>query len=146
MRGTPTVRIRRDALRELRSRSRMTQEDVAAALGTSRAAVSTWETTGKFPRPATLRNLAFLFGVPAFALIEADALTLRVLRMVAGLRQRDIADRLGVRASTYCDVERGRRTLPRRWIPILSRAFGVPSEIINNLPGSPVHKGGYSTE
>ncbi|MFD9819073.1 helix-turn-helix domain-containing protein [Streptomyces violascens] len=146
MRGTPTVRIRRDTLRELRTRSRMTQEDVAAALGISRAAVSTWETTGKFPRPATLRDLALLLGVPAFALIEADALTLRILRMVAGLRQRDIADRLGVRASTYCDVERGRRTLPKRWIPILSKAFEVPSEIIKNLPGSPLYKSGCRAE
>ncbi|MFI5867755.1 helix-turn-helix domain-containing protein [Streptomyces sp. NPDC051546] len=139
------MRIRRERLRELRTRRQMTQDDLASVLDISRAAVSTWETTGRFPRPATMRRLALCLGVPAFDLIEADVLTLRVLRMVSGMRQRDIALLLGVVPTTYCDVERGRRTLPQHWIPVLSKAFGVPPRNIRNLSEHHPKKDGGDT-
>lgn len=121
----------------------MTQMDVAEFLGCSRATVSTWETTGHPPRPATLRALADLLGVTAFDLVEVDFLDLRVMRSVAGMRQCDIADMLGVLTSTYCDVETGRRNLPGRWVPIIASAFAVPLSLVRGLsPNSHKASGG----
>ncbi|MFJ9427865.1 helix-turn-helix domain-containing protein [Streptomyces sp. NPDC101249] len=140
------MRIRRERLRELRARRQMTQLDLADALGCSRAAVSTWETTGHPPRPATLRTLAELLGVTVFDLIEVDFLDLKVMRSVAGMRQCDIASLLGVLTSTYCDVETGRRDLPGRWVPIISRAFAVPLSLVRGLsPNAQKGGGGAGT-
>ncbi|MFH8986393.1 helix-turn-helix domain-containing protein [Streptomyces varsoviensis] len=136
------MRIRRERLRELRTRRQMTQSDVAELLGCSRGAVSTWETTGHPPRPATMRALAFLYGVTVFDLIETELLDLRVMRSVSGMRQRDVAELLGVLPSTYCDVETGRRDLPARWVPIISEAFSVPMELVRGLSPSARNKSG----
>ncbi|MYT25952.1 helix-turn-helix domain-containing protein [Streptomyces sp. SID7760] len=112
----------------------MTQSQVGAALGCSRATVSTWETTGGMPQPARLQRLADFFNVAVSEIIEDRHTTpLRRLRIVAGLRQKDVAKLLGVGIPTYCDVETSRQGLPDRWIPVLSQAFSVSAEAIRAL-------------
>ncbi|MEU7153827.1 helix-turn-helix transcriptional regulator [Streptomyces sp. NPDC045456] len=135
------MRLRRERLRELRLLRQWTQSDVADLLDCSRATVSTWETTGRPPRPATMRALAALFGVPVFDLVETDLLDLRMMRSASGMRQQDIAQLLGVRASTYCAVEKGTRALPGRWVPIISRAFSVPVDLVRGLAPARLTKG-----
>ncbi|MGO4417248.1 helix-turn-helix domain-containing protein [Streptomyces sp. MCAF7] len=121
-------------LRELRLRRGLTQGQLAAALGCSRAAVSTWETGRGLPRPERLRQLAEFFGVSVAELVECDGpLTLKGLRAAAGLQQRAAAEILKVRPSTYCDVENGRQNLPPRWVPILAAALNVPEDMIQDL-------------
>ncbi|TLQ38866.1 helix-turn-helix transcriptional regulator [Streptomyces marianii] len=107
----------------------MTQSQLATALGCSRGAVSTWETTGRLPRPNRLQLLANVLGVPVSELIEeGESLSLHSLRLAAGMLQKDVARILKVTKSTYCKVERGRQNVPSRWFPILARTFGVPAE------------------
>lgn len=128
------MRIRRERLRHLRRKRGMTQSQLATALGCSRAAVSTWETTGRLPRPDRLQLLANVLGVPVAELVDdGDALSLVSLRLAAGMLAKDVARVLKVSSSTYCHVERGRQKVPPRWFPILSRAFGVPAELFASL-------------
>ena len=129
------MRIRRERLRELRKERGMTQEVLAAAVGCSRAAVSTWETTGRLPHPKRLQLLADVLGVSVFELLDDwSSSTLRCLRAAAGMLQRDVAGLLNVTPSTYCDVETGRQNLPDRWVPVLASTFGVPSEVVRGAP------------
>ncbi|MFF2548367.1 helix-turn-helix transcriptional regulator [Kitasatospora sp. NPDC058063] len=128
------MRIRRGRLRELRMQHGMTQSQIAELLNCSRSTVSTWETTGRPPRPFRLRKLADLLGVSVREIVEFGILpTLREMRIAAGMRQADIARRLRVQTSTYCDVETGRQNVPPRWIPILSAEFCVSKDFLQSL-------------
>lgn len=60
-----------EALKENRTRCKMTQEFVAEALGVSRQAVSKWETGASEPSTSNLLQLAKLYGVPAEELLNA---------------------------------------------------------------------------
>jgi repressor LexA len=57
-------------IRRLRERHGLTQRELAAALGVSDKAVSTWEKGEKTPRRATLLRLAAVLDVPVGALLE----------------------------------------------------------------------------
>ncbi|MET9183264.1 helix-turn-helix transcriptional regulator [Kitasatospora aureofaciens] len=128
------MRIRRGRLRELRGQRGMTQAQVAEMLGCSRSAVSMWETTGRPPRPSRLKRLADLFGVSVREIVDYGILpTLRDLRVAAGMRQADIARRLHVQTSTYCDVETGRQNIPARWVPVLSVELRVSTHFLTSL-------------
>ena len=59
-----------DALREHRTRCKMTQEFVAESLGVSRQAVSKWENGTSDPSTSNLIALAKLFGVSAEDLLK----------------------------------------------------------------------------
>ncbi|WP_405889496.1 helix-turn-helix domain-containing protein [Streptomyces sp. NBC_01136] len=136
-RGHGRVRIRRGRLRKLRLSRGWTQDELAALAGCSRGAVSTWETTGRPPRPDRLQRLARVFDVPVSYLIEAGfSSPLHCLRTSAGLLQKDVARLLKVCTSTYCDVENGRQDVPERWVPILSNTYGVAPSAIRGLPVS----------
>ncbi|MFK0296632.1 helix-turn-helix transcriptional regulator [Streptomyces sp. NPDC090442] len=128
------MRIRRERLRHLRRKRGLTQGQLAVALGCSRAAVSTWETTGRLPRPHRLQLLANVLGVPVVQLIEgSEAPSLLSLRLSAGMLAKDVARKLRVTNSTYSHVERGRQKVPARWLPVLSKTFGVPVELFKPL-------------
>ena len=51
----------KDALKELRKRSGLSQADVACALGVLQSTVSMWETGDNAPRAAMLPKLAELY-------------------------------------------------------------------------------------
>ncbi|WP_369199053.1 helix-turn-helix domain-containing protein [Streptomyces djakartensis] len=142
------MRIRRERLRHLRRRRGLTQSQLAAILGCSRGAVSTWETTGRLPRPNRLQQLACALGVPVSELVEeGDSFPLRSLRIGAGLLQQDVARLLKVTKSTYCHVERGRQNVPPRWLPILSATFDVPADFFRSLKSrASVEQSGEGTE
>ena len=59
-----------DALREHRTRCKMTQEFVAESLGVSRQAVSKWENGTSDPNTSNLIALAKLFGISAEDLLK----------------------------------------------------------------------------
>ncbi|MGN9821918.1 helix-turn-helix transcriptional regulator [Streptomyces sp. SD11] len=135
------MRIRRERLRHLRRKRGLTQSQLAALLGCSRSAVSTWETTGRLPLPNRLQHLASVLGVPVSDLIEQEeSFSLRSLRIGAGLLQKDVARLIKVTKSTYCHVERGRQSVPPRWLPILSALFGVPEGAFRALTRIPSDK------
>jgi len=59
------------ALRENRTRCKMTQEFVAESLGVSRQAVSKWENGTSDPSTSNLCALANLYGIPVEELLNA---------------------------------------------------------------------------
>ncbi|MGI6544867.1 MAG: helix-turn-helix transcriptional regulator [Fastidiosipilaceae bacterium] len=59
-----------EALRENRSRCKMTQEFVAESLGVSRQAVSKWENGSSEPSTSNLLALAKLYGISAEELLR----------------------------------------------------------------------------
>ena len=59
-----------EAIREHRTRCRMTQEFVAESIGVSRQAVSKWESGASDPSTSNLFALAKLFGISAEALLK----------------------------------------------------------------------------
>lgn len=74
---TPTLARR---LREAREAKGLTQEQVAAQIGTHRVQVGKWETGVATPRPHTLERLAELYGVSLEWLHGATDATERVAR------------------------------------------------------------------
>lgn len=60
-----------EALKENRSRCKMTQEFVVEAIGVSRQAVSKWETGAAEPSTSNLLQLAKLYGISAEELLNA---------------------------------------------------------------------------
>ncbi|MET8703657.1 helix-turn-helix domain-containing protein [Kitasatospora sp. NPDC004723] len=132
------MRIHGNLLRKLRKRLGLTQQEVADAIGCSRSSVSEWETRGRVPRAARLKALASLLRVKVSDLLAPpNPTSLKELRTSAGLLQESVAKRLGVRNTTYCDVENGRQRIPARWIPILSELFDIPGPALIQLPGPP---------
>lgn len=59
-----------EALKQHRTRCKMTQEFVAEAIGVSRQAVSKWESGASDPSTANLIALARLFGISAEELLR----------------------------------------------------------------------------
>jgi len=62
-----------EAIKEHRTRCRMTQEFVAESLGVSRQAVSKWESRTSDPSTSNLIALAKLFGISAEELLKEVA-------------------------------------------------------------------------
>ncbi|MFI1568892.1 helix-turn-helix domain-containing protein [Streptomyces sp. NPDC020490] len=146
--GRKGVRIHRVRVRKLRLSHGWTQDELAVRVGCSRSTVSTWETTGRPPRPNRLQHLAHVFGVPVgYLIIPGHSSILHCLRTSAGLLQKDVARLLKVCASTYCDVETGRQEVPERWVPILSKQYDVTPEVIRGSPTRDAHNtGGGGTD
>ncbi|MEU9237115.1 helix-turn-helix transcriptional regulator [Streptomyces subrutilus] len=134
-RSVDAVRIDGARLRELRiQRGYRTQGQLAAAIGCTRSTVSTWEASKSTPRPATLSRVAGILGVSPNELMHMDGVyTLKKLRTSAGLLQADMANLLGVATSTYCDVERQRQKIPKRWLPALAQIFRISTPDIRSF-------------
>lgn len=61
-------------LRRLREKANLTQQDVAAALGITRSAVSRWESGRKKPSSGRLLRLAKLYGCTVEDLLTNKAM------------------------------------------------------------------------
>lgn len=113
--------------RELRQRAELTQAELAAAIGVSRTAVIAWEGRIAAPTPRNLVELARVLRVRPAELVDVvdSQACLADLRAWAGLRQVDVAERLGVGETTYVEVERGLRDVPEAWVTPLAAMFTV---------------------
>ncbi|WP_432089593.1 helix-turn-helix domain-containing protein [Streptomyces sp. bgisy095] len=133
-----SARLRGPLIRDLRLKKGFrTQALLAQAIGCARSTVSTWEASRSFPQPGHLVRLSQLLVVPPADLFsmpsesEVTGTSLRDLRRIAGLRQKDISAALSLAGrGTYSDVERGRQSIPPRWLPILSELLGQPVPVI----------------
>lgn len=105
--------FRADRLRELRIRAGLSTDDLAARLGVSRQAVSTWETGRSTPPANKLRYIAEELDVSVNALIPIPESQLRLadLRALASLTQVDAANLLGISPTVLGDIERGAKRL-----------------------------------
>ncbi|MCC3774022.1 helix-turn-helix domain-containing protein [Streptomyces sp. UNOB3_S3] len=109
---------------------------LAARVGTSKARILAYENNRSVPEPARIAELARVFKVPPDRLSASDArhLSVRDLRVHAGLTAEQVAASLGVSRRTYRDVESMAR-LPVRddgTLRIrLAACLGVPLGRIN---------------
>ncbi len=110
--------------------------DLAARVGTSKARILSYERNRSVPEPARIAQLAGVFRVPPGRLSVSDArhLSVRDLRVHAGLTAAEVAGDIGVSRATYRDVERLAR-LPVRDDGSLRRllavSLGVPLTRVN---------------
>jgi transcriptional regulator with XRE-family HTH domain len=124
--------FRADRLRELRVRAGFSADDLAATVGATRQAVSTWETGRSTPPPATLGRIANALrtSVAALVPIPESQLKLSDLRVHAALSQGDAARMLGMSATVLADIERGRKPETEERIESLAEAYGVSTRTV----------------
>ncbi|MFI1796075.1 helix-turn-helix domain-containing protein [Streptomyces sp. NPDC020379] len=120
-----------DALRVLRTTRSvdgrlLSAAALAARVGTSKARILSYERGRSVPEPARIAQLAHVFDVSPGRLSASDArhLSLRDLRVHAGLTAAEIAKSLDVSRTTYRDIERLAR-LPVRDDGTLRRLLAV---------------------
>ena len=121
--------FRADRLRELRVRAGFSADDLAAKVGATRQAVSTWETGRSTPPPATLGRIANALhtSVAALVPIPESQLKLSDLRVHAALSQGDAAQLLGMSTTVLADIERGRKS---ERIESFAEAYGVSTRTV----------------
>jgi transcriptional regulator with XRE-family HTH domain len=149
------VRPSSSPLRQLRHRSGMSQEQVAAAIGTSRRSLGKWEGGATVPLRA-VRELARLYGVPASAVARAAGVSpprllqvsqwrpgdlpgvLVVLRQWSGLTQARLGALCEVSTASVRSWESG-RTIPRAHSRgRLEELYGLPpGALLQACPRSP---------
>ncbi|MFD0416830.1 helix-turn-helix domain-containing protein [Streptomyces sp. NPDC127108] len=104
--------------------------DVATAVGVSVGTVGRWAGGKGAPSSRLFAVLVETLGVSRSDLLEPlspDA-GLAVLRTRAGLRQEDVARRLGVQASDVSEMELGIGRMKDEWVPDLSDLYGLPAD------------------
>lgn len=102
-------------IKNLRERKGMTQKELAAALGITRSALSTYEVGIREPNHATTIAIAKLFNVTLDELVMKEltppipmyAQNLAYLRRKHDMTQADVANLLGVSKATSCKYENG---------------------------------------
>lgn len=119
--------------RQLRRALRLTQQQLAEAVGVSRLTIYYWEASKRMPSNLHLGRLGEFLGVGRHELVGADAgPDLRDLRRTAGFTQAEAAQQVGVSTSSVWRYETGRYPLPapyERWanayrvsIPVIETA------------------------
>jgi transcriptional regulator with XRE-family HTH domain len=102
----------RSRLRAVREASGMTRRQLGAAAGVHQLAIRQWETGHRVPTVETVGLLARALHVSPLAFtdragVKSDDLTLRDLRLLAGLTQQQAAAAAGLLRTTYSCLERG---------------------------------------
>nr|DAH48472.1 MAG TPA: Repressor protein CI [Caudoviricetes sp.] len=125
-------------IKNLRERKGMTQKELAAALGITRSALSTYEVGIREPNHATTIAIAKLFNVTLDELVMKEltppipmyARNLAYLRRKHGMTQADVANLLGVSKATSCKYENGDVEPNVEQLIKLAEFFGVTMDQI----------------
>lgn len=100
-------------LKELRIKHGLNQKEVADALDTTQQAISLYESGKREPKLKTWQKLADYFNVSTSYLmglnINSFGNRIKELRIKHGLSQDDLAEKIGVKANTICQYEKGKR-------------------------------------
>lgn len=127
------------ALKRARKAAGLRQADVGARLGhRTGQAVSEYETGTKRPDVDTLAKLAAIYGVTDLLdlLRPGSPVTLQTLRVRAGLRQADVADRLTheqrwtVSRSLWAAIERAERVLQSDEVAAIAKVLGADPQLV----------------
>lgn len=125
-------------IKNLRERKGMTQKELAAALGITRSALSTYEVGIREPNHATTIAIAKLFNVTLDELVMKEltppipmyARNLAYLRRKHDMTQADVANLLGVSKATSCKYENGDVEPNVEQLIKLAEFFGVTMDQI----------------
>ena len=113
-------------LREQRRSAALSQADLAAAAGVHERVVGFWETGVRVPQVDAVAALARALGVPPVELLKpGERITVRLLRVRAGLNQRQAASSAGLLPHRYGQLERGEVADPAGDLDAIARAFDV---------------------
>lgn len=142
-----------ERLAQLRKQYKKTQQDVAAYLGITRPAYTNYESGTREPDNETLQKLADYFDVNTDYLLGRSndpsplhklsgttvgtnqtgfALRLQELRKQNNLKQKDIAEKLGITESAYGFYEQGRREPSFDTLSQLAEIFKVTVDYLVN--------------
>lgn len=117
-------------LKAFREKRGWSQDDLAARVGTSRSAISTYEHDSRKPRVEMVVRLASAFGIKPRDLlddVDDDALDMADLRYLQGLRQPEVAARLGIPAVTYQRIEARRAQIEAERLQEMAEILGTTS-------------------
>lgn len=106
----------------------LTQAEVAEAIGVTVGTVGRWVRGKGAPSPRLFAALVEQLGLPRSEMLAplAPNADLAALRTRAGLRQEDVAERLGVQASDVSEMELGAGRMRDEWAVTLIALYGVP--------------------
>lgn len=124
--------FRADRLRDLRVRAGLSADDLAAKVGSSRQAVSTWEVGRSTPPPAMLGRLAAALETSVAALVPLPASQVRLadLRVLAALSQNEAAKLIAISPTLLGEIERGQKPPTEERIQAMAQAYGVTDRSI----------------
>ncbi|MEU9646493.1 helix-turn-helix transcriptional regulator [Streptomyces sp. NPDC048188] len=116
-------------------RSSMTAEQLAHAVGATKAQVLAYENGHTVPDPVRVRALAQALQIPPWMLMDRDALqdwALADHRRAAGLRAQDVVERLGISPKNYRRFENEGIVPSRRpqFVDEVASALGIPRESV----------------
>ncbi len=100
-------------LKELRIKNNLTLDDIEAKTGIKRGTYSNYENNKTEPKMETWQKLADYFNVSTSYLMGLNnndfGNRIKELRIKNGLSQGDLAEKIGVKANTICQYEKGKR-------------------------------------
>ncbi|MFH5207898.1 helix-turn-helix domain-containing protein [Antrihabitans spumae] len=122
------------ALESARDNAGMTRGTLARKIGVDPTTIHGWETGRSHPTPDLLARAAEELGILVDALvdIDPDQRTLTDLRVLAGLTQRQLADRIGLSQPTVGRIERGEARLTDPAAELLASTLGLPLPIVRD--------------
>ena len=123
----------------------MSQTELGRSVGVSFRTVSKWETGAFFPQLSLVPKLAKVFGVSELDLLypvedgvgaslplEKVVKEIKRLRLIRGMSQQELAEKVGVRVLTISRIERGETRFNMRRLPKFAEALGVTEEELLN--------------
>ena len=126
----PTLtNFRADALREARIRAGVSQEAVAKLVGVSSWTYGQWETGRATPLAGRLMRLAASVGGDVADLVGPPQ-TLVDYRVLAGLSQADLAERIGVSRATVAGWEQGLTPVAAKHHQALEAVLPIPASAL----------------
>ena len=126
----PTLtNFRADALRESRIRAGVSQEAVAKLVGVSAWTYRQWETGRATPLAGRLMRLAASVGGDVADLVGVPQ-TLVDYRVLAGLSQADLAERIGVSRATVAGWEQGLTPVAAKHHQALEAVLPIPASAL----------------
>lgn len=134
-----------------RKKAWLTQKELGERIGVGNGPIMRWEQGRKYPNRAEILALAQVLdcteeeiyadlgaGISKAdenANIQRTKNKIAQRRIDAGLSQREMANRAGIVAATYCNVENGRKRPTRETIEAIARVLlCTPEEIMEDLP------------
>ncbi|MEU2004712.1 helix-turn-helix domain-containing protein [Rhodococcus sp. NPDC019627] len=120
------------ALEVARTAAGLSRGALSRALGVDPSTIHKWETSRSHPEPEHLTRITETLGIPLDRLlvVPRNRQVLADLRILAGLTQRQVANRAGISTTTIGKIERGEASLSDRHAAALADVLCVDERTI----------------
>lgn len=129
--------FRGDVLAAARAERKMPLTHLARAIGVHKAQVQRYEHGKQTPSPSKIRELSSVLEIPVGELFHADSTppSLADLRVLAGMNQRELAERAGLGEDSVRRVELGQQPATVEMVSALAAALAVKADtVVKALP------------